>query len=202
MENIARMLTQEQTQLITILRSQIQLTESEAVQAVCLFQTCTLNRGEFFVRAGDVPQTLGFVLSGILRLYYIAPDGNESTKSFCAENSFVAAYSALLMKQPSRLFIQALEDVKLLVADYSAYRSLSQSQGNLQQLNCKIAECLFIKKERRESALLLDDAKTRYLSFLEEYSELEARLKQHHIASYLGISPVTLSRIRAQLKLH
>ena len=194
--------TQEQTQLIVILRSLIQLTESEATQSVRLFQIHTLNRGEFFVRAGDVPQTIGFVISGILRLYYIDPNGNEFTKSFCAENSFVAAYSALLMNQPSRLFIQALEDAKLLIADYSTYRSLLDSQAGLQQLNCKIAEFLFIKKERRESALLLDDAKTRYLSFLEEYPGLEARLKQHHIASYLGMTPVTLSRIRARLKSH
>lgn len=195
------MLPQEQIQLIAILRSLIDLTESEAIQTVCLFQTHTLSRGEFFIRAGDVPQTIGFVISGILRLYYVDADGNESTKSFCAENSFVAAYSALLLRQSSRLFIQALEDAKLLIADYSAYRSLSESQTSLQQLNCKIAEALFIKKERRESAFLLDDAKTRYLSFLEEYPGLEARLKQHHIASYLGITPVTLSRIRAQLKL-
>lgn len=196
------MLTPEQIQLIAILRSLIRLTETEAAQVVCRFQTCPLNRGEFFVRAGDVPQTIGFVLSGILRLYYVDNDGNEFTKSFCAENGFVAAYSALLMRQPSRLFIQALEDAKLLITDYSAYRSLSESQPSFQQLNCKIAEFLFIKKERRESALLLDDAKTRYLSFLEEYPGLEARLKQHHIASYLGMSPVTLSRIRAQLKSH
>lgn len=196
------MLTQEQTQLIGILRSLIPLTENEATQVVRLFQIHTLNRGEFFIRAGDVPQTIGFVISGILRLYYVDADGNESTKSFCTENSFVAAYSALLMRQPSRLFIQALEDAKILIADYSAYRSLSESQPSLQQLNCRIAEFLFIKKERRESALLLDDAKTRYLSFLEEYPGLEARLKQHHIASYLGMSPVTLSRIRGQLKSH
>ena len=108
----------------------------------------------------------------------------------------------MLLRQPSRLFIQALEDAKLLIADYSAYRLISESHASLQQLNCKIAELLFIKKEKRESTLLLDDAKTRYLSFLEEYPGLEVRLKQHHIASYLGMTPVTLSRIRTQLKLH
>jgi CRP-like cAMP-binding protein len=134
--------------------------------------------------------------------YYVDRDGNEYTKSFCAENSFVAAYSALLLEQPSRLFIQALEDTKLLIADYSAYRVLSENHACWQALNCKIAEFLFIKKEKRESALLLDDAKTRYLSFQEEYPGLETRIRQHHIASYLGITPVTLSRIRTQLKSH
>lgn len=196
------MQTQEQTQLITILKSLVNLTEIEVHQTVCLFQIHTLRKGEFFIRAGDVPQVIGFTISGILRLYYMDTDGNEFTKSFCAENSFVAAYSALLLKQPSRLFIQALEDVKLLIADYSAYRSLSNLYPGLQQLSCKIAEYLFIKKEQRESSLLLDDAKTRYLSFLEAYPGLEARLKQHYIASYLGITPVSLSRIRTQLKSH
>ena len=194
------MLTQEQAQLMAILRSLINLSKDEAIQAVCLFQTHTLKRGEFFIRAGDVPQTIGFIITGILRLYYVDADGNEFTKSFCAENSFVAAYSALLLNQPSQLFIQALEGSKLLIADYSAYRALSETHACWQQLNCKIAESLFIQKEKRESTLLLDDAKTRYLSFLEQHPGLETRLKQHYIASYLGITPVTLSRIRAQLK--
>jgi CRP-like cAMP-binding protein len=196
------MLTQELTQLIAILRSLINLPEGEVIKATNLFQTSTLKRGNFFICVGDVPKTIGFVISGILRLYYVDRDGNEYTKSFCAENSFVAAYSALLLEQPSRLFIQALEETKLLIADYSAYRSLCENHTCWQALNCKIAEILFIKKEKRESALLLDDAKTRYLSFQEEYPGLETRLKQHHIASYLGITPVTLSRIRAQLKSH
>jgi CRP-like cAMP-binding protein len=161
------MLTQELTQLITILRSLINLPEGEAIKATNLFKIYTLERGDFFVRAGDVPKTIGFVNSGILRLYYVDRDGNEYTKSFCAENSFVAAYSALLLQQPSRLFIQALEETKLLIADYSAYRVLSENHACWQALNCKIAEFLFIKKEKRESALLLDDAKTRYLSFQE-----------------------------------
>lgn len=196
------MLTQEQTQLLTTLRSLVTLTECEAIEVVGLFQTLTLYQNDFWIRAGDIPQTIGFVVSGILRLYCADAKGNEFTKSFCAENSFVAAYSALLLKQPSHLYIQALEDTRLLVADYLTYRSLSESYLSLQRLNCRIAESLFIKKERREATLLFDDAKTRYLNFLEEYPGLEARLKQYQIASYLGITPVSLSRVRAQLKSH
>jgi CRP-like cAMP-binding protein len=196
------MLSSEQNQLIAVLRSLVSLSEREANQTAYLFQTHNLHRDEFFIRAGDVPQTIGLVISGILRLYYVTPDGKEFTKSFCVENSFVAAYSALLLKQPSRLFIQALEDTKLLSANYSTYRSLCESLVSLKQLNCKITESLFIKKERRESALLMDDAQTRYLNFLKEYPGLETRLKQHYVASYLGITPVTLSRIRTQLKSH
>jgi CRP-like cAMP-binding protein len=194
------MMNQDVIRLTAILRSLVDLPDEEAAKAQVLFQPYALKRGEFFVKAGDLPKTMGVVMSGLLRLYYVDSDGNDYTKSFCAENGFVAAYSALLLGQSSQLFIQALEDTRLLVADYAAYRSLAVGHPCWQGINCKIAEQLFIKKEKRESALLLDDAKTRYLSFRDEYPGLESRLKQHHIASYLGITPVTLSRIRAQLK--
>jgi CRP-like cAMP-binding protein len=200
MHHILDMLTQDSTQLIAILRSLIDLPDDEAIVATKLFQPSSLKRDEFFVRAGETPKAIAIVISGILRLYYVDPEGNEYSKSFCAENSFVAAYSALLLQQPSRLSIQALEDTKLLVADYTLFRSLSAAHPCWQALNCKIAEFLFVKKEKRESALLLDDATTRYLNFQVEYPGLETRIKQHHIASYLGIAPISLSRIRAQLR--
>ncbi|HEY9622696.1 MAG TPA: cyclic nucleotide-binding domain-containing protein [Crinalium sp.] len=109
------MLTQEQTQLMRILQSLITLTECEAIEVVHLFQNLTLNQNDFWIRAGEIPQTIGFVTSGILRLYCADANGNEFTKSFCAENSFIAAYSALLLKETSHLFIQALEDTTLQI---------------------------------------------------------------------------------------
>lgn len=174
----------------------------ELKKAEAIFHPLRLDKGHFFVRAGATPQTLGFVISGLLRLYYIDKEGNDFTKSFCMENSFVAAYSALLLAEPSRLFTETVEDTVLLAANYDAYNTLSNGHHCWQIINRKLAETLFIKKEKRESELLLDDATSRYLKFLADYPGLEARLKQYHIASYLGITPVTLSRIRAQLKNH
>lgn len=138
------MLTTEQSQLIGVLRSLINLPDDEVAQVASLFQSHTLKRGDFFVRAGDAARTIGFIVSGILRLYYVDNEGNEYTKSFCTENDFVAAYSALLLAQPSRLFIQALEDSRLLIADYSAYRLLCEGHPCWQAVNCKIAEVLFV----------------------------------------------------------
>ncbi len=182
-----------------VLQSITPVPDNELKKAEKIFHPAQLEKGSFFVQAGEVPQTLGFVISGLLRLYYIDGSGNEFTKSFCIENSFVAAYSALLLREPSRLFVETVEDSLLLVAKYDTYQTLS-SEGNCWQIiNRKLAETLFIKKEKRESELLLDDATTRYLRFLTEYPGLETRLKQYHIASYLGVTPVTLSRIRMQL---
>jgi CRP-like cAMP-binding protein len=159
-----------------------------------------LCRGEHLLRAGDLPRSLAFVATGLLRLYYLDAEGREFTKSFCMEGEVVAAYSALLLGIPSRLSIEALEESRLLVVDYQAYQALAGGHPCWAAINQRRAEALFIKKEQREAALLLDDAETRYLQFLTDHPGLEARVRQHHIASYLGITPVALSRIRARLR--
>jgi Cyclic nucleotide-binding domain len=97
--------------------------EAEGVKLFALCRPAILRRGEHLLRAGETPRSLAFVEAGLLRLSYLDVDGREFTKSFCAEGEVVAAYSALLLDQPSRLFIESLEDSQLLVADYRAYQA-------------------------------------------------------------------------------
>ena len=181
------------------LRQLADIPDAELARALALFRPTSLRRDEHMLRAGEAPATIAFVLSGILRLYYLDEAGAEYTKSFCCAPELVGAYSALLLGEPSRLFIQALEDASLLVADYAAYQRVADGHICWQIANRRIAEMLFIKKEKREAALLLDDAATRYRQFQADYPGLEGRVRQHHIASYLGITPVSLSRIRRTL---
>lgn len=169
----------------------------ELAKLALIFRPAQLRAGQFFLRAGERPHHIGFLVTGLCRLFYSDEAGAEWTKAFCTEHSLVAAYSALLSNAPSRLFIQALEESTLLVADYGAYQTLATGHACWETINRKIAEALFIKKEQRESELLLDAAPIRYRKFLAEYPGLEARVKQYHIASYLGITPVSLSRIRS-----
>src|SRR5579859_851978 len=186
-------------QLAQFFRTLAEVPDSEIAKAIKIFQPASLPKGAFLLRAGDIPRTLGFVVSGVIRLFFITPDGDEITRSFRTENSFVSSYSALLLGEPSRLFLQALEPTSLLVTPYSAYQALTTGHLIWQIVDRKFAQQLFIRQEQRECELLLDDAATRYKKFLVDYPGLEARVKQHHIASYLGITPVTLSRIRSQL---
>jgi CRP-like cAMP-binding protein len=160
----------------------------------------TLAKDAFFLLAGDVPERIGYVRSGLLRLYYIDRDGAEANKHFCLENSMAISYGAFVQREPSPFFIQALEDCRLLTIDYDTYVDLVDGHPCWQVFARKLAEMLFALKQRRESAFLLDDAKQRYLQFLEDYPGLEDRLSQYHIASYVGITPESLSRIRAGLK--
>jgi CRP-like cAMP-binding protein len=194
------MTTASYQQLFRFVQAMADVPDRELAQLVAIFRPAHLIQGQFFIQAGDIPQTLGFLVSGICRLYYIDDTGTEWTKSFCVANDVVAAYSALLLGETSPFFIQALTDCSLLVAQYTAYQAITSEHGCWQILKRKLAETLFIKKEKRESQLLLDDARTRYRKFLAEYPGLEAQVKQYHIASYLGITPVSLSRIRTQLK--
>jgi len=186
-------------QLTHYLCSLADIPPAEIEKAIRIFQPHSLPKGFFLLRAGEIPQTLSFVVSGIVRLYYITPAGIEVIKSFRTENHFVAAYSALLQGIPSRIFLQTLERTSLLVASYRAYRELAAGHQCWQTIDLRLAEWLYVKLDQRESELLLDDATTRYLKFLDEYPGLVHRVKQHHIASYLGITPVSLSRIRSRL---
>ncbi|BAB75709.1 Crp/Fnr family transcriptional regulator [Anabaena sp. FACHB-709] len=183
-------------QLNTVLQNFADIPADEIQKLNQTFYPLPLTAGEFFIQAGDIPRQIGFVISGILRLYYVNASGTEFTKSFCPEDHFVAAYSALILKQPAQFYIEALEDSLLLVADYDKFTQLCAEHSCWQIIKHKFLEALYLKKEKREAELLLDDATTRYQKFLAEYPHLDHRVKQYHIASYLGISPVSLSRIR------
>lgn len=189
------------TKLALLLRSLAEVPDDELARVLAIFRPMHVVKGELFVRAGEVPEQIAFLDAGLMRLFYIRADGEEFTKSFLPEGEIVGAYSALLRREPSRLWIDALEDSSLLAAPYREYTRLAEIHPCWQIINRKIAEALFIKKEQREASLLLDNAETRYRTFLAEYPNLEHRLKQHQIASYLGITSVSLSRIRARMGL-
>lgn len=163
------------------------------------FQSRKLSAGDHFIHAGDIPLQIGFVVSGVFRFYYLTPDGSDHTKSFRMEGDFITAYSAFLLQEPAFFSIEALEDSHLLVTDFETYAELTESNPNWQMVRLRLTERVFLIKEQREKELLLDDATTRYLKFCEQYPGLEDRVKQYHIASFLGITPVSLSRIRRQL---
>ncbi len=160
----------------------------------------TLTKGEYFLMAGDVPEYIGFVRSGLLRLFHIDMDGEEVNKHFCVDNTLAISYSAFLLREESKFFIQALEDTRLLAIDHQTYLYLLDRHICWQIVARKLAEMLFILKEKREWELLVNNAQERYVQFLRDYPDLERRLSQYHIASYVGITPESLSRIRASLR--
>ncbi|MDN5212964.1 Crp/Fnr family transcriptional regulator [Fulvivirgaceae bacterium BMA12] len=153
----------------------------------------------YFLRAGQVPAKFGFVISGLFRYVYMSEEGKEFTKVFMPEKSFISSYSAMISKKPSYFFIESLEPSEVLVIAYEDWEKLRRTNPKWNLLLVKLLEKGYAVKEKREREFLLLDSETRYKIFLEEYPDLEKRVRQFMIASYLGITPVALSRIRKKI---
>ncbi len=159
-----------------------------------------LKKGDYFCRAGDLPQSFAFVVSGLLRVYITNAAGNEYNKIFFPENTFPASIIALLTSSPSKFTIEALETAQLIQIDFKAYRQLLKTSDELKLFHIFYLEKNWvIDKEKREVALVQEDALARYLHFLADHANLAERLSQYHIASHLGITPTQLSRIRKKI---
>jgi len=173
-----------------------------AEEANSLFSNAAITKyapGEYFVRADEASRKVGFVTDGLFRLFYTDFAGKDYTKNFKSTGQFVGALASLLLKTPSKLNIQALEAGAVITFDYDNILQIAEQGFIWQRLLRKITEAEYLEKEQRESDLLFYDAKERYLKFKEEHPDWDNKIQLRHIASYLGMSPETLSRIRKGL---
>ncbi|MCH1627792.1 Crp/Fnr family transcriptional regulator [Ferdinandcohnia quinoae] len=161
----------------------------------------SIQKNSHFVQTDDDINEIGFCVKGLFRLYYVTPDGNEFNKNFCKAGDFVTCYSALLQNAPSYFSIQALSESHLIIFKYQDFQALRNRHMCWERLGSFIAEMLYLNKEIRERELLLFSAEKRYRLFLERFSSISEQIPIYHAASYLGITPVALSRIRRKINL-
>ena len=163
-----------------------------------LFSPVSLQKGEHLAVEGEFAKKLAFVESGVLRAYYRSPKGEEYNKLFFVNPAIVGAYSSLITGQQNMINIQCLTDCCLMQTNFERILTLYEEHPLIERLNRVIAEDFFVKKERREMSLVMNDASERYALFQREFPDLENQVAQYHVASYLGITPTQLSRIRAK----
>lgn len=164
-----------------------------------LFQPHSLPKDAYFADVGELSQRIALLEEGLMRAYYQAPNGQQYNKTLFAPPCFVGALSSLTSGKPNKIYLQTLTPCELWVADYPELVELFDEHPGLERLARRMAEMVFIEKEEREIALVLNNATERYLQFLEEFGEHAQRIPLYHIASYLGVTPTQLSRIRAAL---
>ncbi|WP_236517696.1 Crp/Fnr family transcriptional regulator [Sandaracinus amylolyticus] len=160
-----------------------------------------LARGERLLRAGEVARVAAFVCRGALRESTVGADGREHAKSFCLEGDLSGSLADLIAGldgAPSRSAIEALEPTELLCADYPTLRRELRAE-TWSAVARGIAERLALAKAEREHELLALDAEQRWLALLARRPDLPGRIAQRHLASFLGITPEALSRLRARL---
>ncbi len=147
---------------------------------------------------GEVENHLSFVEEGIVRLYIPQEDG-ELTFGFVFGGAFVSAYDSFITQTPAEYVVETITDTVLWQLNYKNLQEVyaSSAIGNL--IGRKASEELFLKKSKRELSLLRDSAEQRYLNLFEERPELIRQIPLKYIASYIGITPQALSRIRKRI---
>ncbi|MEK5235253.1 Crp/Fnr family transcriptional regulator [Paenibacillus sp. FSL L8-0470] len=158
-------------------------------------RTKRIPKGVTLIQAGQLVKHVYFCTMGLFRLYYTLQDGREYNVAFTVENDFATSYGAMVMGTPSFFTIEAMEDSAVIEISYDMLKELVDESRAWERFVCKSVERLYIRKEERERELLYLSAKERYDVFLVKYPGLGQRIPQYHIASYLGITPVSLSRL-------
>ncbi|WP_109830050.1 Crp/Fnr family transcriptional regulator [Reichenbachiella versicolor] len=171
----------------------------QALQEIVKIQE--VSKGELVLRAGNTARNIHFINKGSLRTFYIDKNGNTYNKNLFLEGKFAAAKVSLLTKSASYFSIEALEDTILYNINFEQYKALQDEYADLQKFYIAyIEQSWIIYREQIEIAIVMLDAKDRYLKFLNEHPGIEERIAQHHIAAHLGITPTQLSRIRKSIK--
>lgn len=162
----------------------------------------TFKKKEVFVSEGQQCHELLFIHEGLFRYYYVLEDGQDLTKDFAIEtdNAFCTAYASFITGQLSMIWIEALEDSTVWVWQKDYVSDLFQRSPWIEFAK-NMVDMIYLRKEKREYSFLLLTPEQRYHQFLKEFPQLNQRVPQYQIASYLGLTPESLSRIRKR-KLH
>lgn len=160
----------------------------------------TVAAGEAVLRQGERAQQVWFVKQGLVRCYFLSADGRERNRSFHAEGTWVG-WGAPPHVSPSAYTVEAIEPSQLVELPYTALVDCLRDLPAMRAVLDDGLNAAHAKQAAREADLLLLDAPGRYQTFREEYRAVEHRLALHHVASYLGVTNVALSRIRSRMGL-
>jgi CRP-like cAMP-binding protein len=175
------------------------LTDAEWAFIREVFGHSSLRAGEFMQRAGDVARHAAFVASGFMRAYTIDARGKEHVVHFAPETWWWADVTSLATGAPSIYFFEAVEDSELLTIDEPSHRALIERVPAYAAAQRTGLQRHAAAKDRRIIAALSASAEERYTDFVAAYPSIVQRVPQWMLASYLGVSPETVSRIRRNL---
>lgn len=159
------------------------------------FEAKNIKKKTNLLQAGKIANEVYFIISGCIRLFY-EKDGEDISAYFFTEKMFAGAYDSFISQKPSRHSIETLEDSQILAVSYKALQELFIEFPKMNEFVRKVLEERFIALHELFTAHILDSPEERYLNLQRERPDLINRIPQHQIATFLGITPVSLSRIR------
>lgn len=175
--------------------------DAELLAAFALMRARELVRGEYLLCAGERASEVAIVVRGLVREHFVMPDGTERTKAFVLSGQPTGSLADLLSTAPSRAYIIAEEPTRLLCASFEDSLALAERSPGWRNYGVQLMQRILLAKAEREYELLGMDAQARYELFATRFPGLEARVAARHVASYLGITPVHLSRLRRRRRM-
>ncbi|WP_426580826.1 Crp/Fnr family transcriptional regulator [Mucilaginibacter sp. R-33] len=174
------------------------LTEADyaEIEAVCIFKK--LRKKQYLLQEGDVWKYNAFITKGLVRFYSVDESGRENIVSFAKENWWTGDRASLLTGEPSKNNIDAIEDTELILITKTNFDRLCRDIPAFNDMVNAILNKSFITSQNRIHSAIAFTAEQKYLDFVQKYPDLSLRVPQAMIASYLGITPETLSRVRKE----
>lgn len=174
------------------------LTSDEEALVVAAFQPKKIRKKQYFLQEGDVCKYVGFIVKGAMRQYSVDDKGVEHIVQLYIENYWASDRESAVMLAPSNYNIDAWEDTELLVARVADMQDLIEKIPSFGQMTRLMDQRSFIASQRRLNSTISNTAEKRYEEFADRHPQFIQRFPQHLIASFLGITKETLSRIRKQ----
>ena len=188
------------TSLILDSFSQVSFTENEKKLIVEKFKTVYLKKGEIVIKPNCIVKHQYYVYSGCLRAFHIDKSAKEHTMQFATKDWWISDFTALFTSSKSIMTIEVLQDAVLFKVSKKDIEELYSKIPKLESLFRKKLEKAYASFQKRILANLSKTAQERYSSFVKNYPDFEKNIKNYHIASFLGITSESLSRIRKTLK--
>ena len=185
------------TRLIHFIGKYVTLSEDELEDVASKFKSKTVKKHDYLLKQGATCKDLVFVQKGCLRLYYIRDDIEVSVWFAFQDSSAIEIYS-FISENPSNYFLEAIEDSEVLCLPKTELSKLYQSYPKIQEMMRNFWEDVILNLIKRFTALQTDTAEKRYLDLLDQPAYLE-RIPQKYLASFIGVTPTSLSRIRKQI---
>ncbi|HEX5168205.1 MAG TPA: Crp/Fnr family transcriptional regulator [Cyclobacteriaceae bacterium] len=174
----------------------IKLSPDEEKYFINILKDRSLRKRQYLLQAGDVCRHECFVTKGCLRAYTVDKKGDEHIVMFAIEDWWISDLYSFLTGTPATQHIEALEETEVLLIEKDDLEKLYTEVPKFDRLMRILMQNAFIANQRRILASISQTAEEQYLNFIQKYPALEQRIPQHQIASYLGIAPETISRIR------
>jgi CRP-like cAMP-binding protein len=185
-------------QLSKYFANNFRTTTTETEQLVSAFKAKSIKKNEILISKGEVCRYSYFICKGSIRAYFITDDGQEATRYIALENQFITTIHSFISQTPTNEFIEATEQTELLQITYTDFKNLIEKTTLARDLYIKQLEVAYITNHWRLESFLKMSAKQRYDFLIETNPAIIQRLSNKIVASYLGITQESLSRLKGK----